>query len=377
MKNIKLIFSLFASLFILNSCEIEGISNDVSSINSINSDNLSKIFDISTDNSGTVRITPIGEGASKFLVAFGHGSGVNSSALVMPGNSITHVYPEGNYTVTITTYDLAGKETVSTYPLVVKYVAPTDVKITPEIGGHTIKISTSANYAMGGFLVYFGDTTNEIGTPISGTLNSSGVVEAGPISHTFSSAGTYTIKVVALSGGTAQTIITQSVRIYDPFNLPITYDDADQNYSMGGVFGGVDATVVDNPYSGGLNTTSKVWKFTKGTGAETWAGTWTPLSAPNAIPFNIDNGSKFKMLVYATEIGKALHFQLEQPSSGIGNQAIDVNIPVANQWVELTFDFGSLNIPAGTSFGQYVFQYNLSGSGNGEVIYIDNIRQTN
>lgn len=376
MKNIKLVLGLFLALLIFNSCEIDGINSDTSYANSANSGNLNKIFDVSTDNSGAVKITPIGDGASKFLVAFGHGTGINASALVLPGNSVTHNYPEGSYTVSITTYDIAGKQTVNTYPLKLTYVAPTDVKVTPDLSGYKLNLSLSAKYAMGGFLVYYGDKTNEVGTPVKGTANSSGEVTA-TVSHTYTTSGNYTVKVVALSGGAAQTVSSQTIKIYDPFALPITYENEFQNYTTGGTFGGVDAAIVDNPFSGGLNTTAKVWKFTKGAGAETWAGTWTPMSAPNATPISIDNGSKFKMLVYATETGKALHFQLEQPSSGGGNRAVDVNIPVANQWVELTFDFGSLGIPAGTTFGQYVFQYNLSGNGTGEVIYIDNIRQTN
>lgn len=363
-------------MFILNSCEIDGLNNDTSYIKSAGSANSNKIFDISTDNSGTVKITPIGEGASKFLVAFGHGSGINASALVLPGNSTTHKYPEGSYTVTITTYDVAGKETVNTYPLKVTYTAPIELKATPELSGYKINVSLSAKNAMGGFLVYFGDKTNEVGTPVAGSANSSGEVTA-TVSHTYTTSGNFTVKVVALSGGAAQATTSQVVKVFNPFTLPITYDNEFQNYNLGGVFGGVDAAVVDNPFSGGLNTSAKVWKFTKSTGAETWAGTWTPMSSPNSVPINIDNGTKFKMLVYATETGKALHFQLEQPSTGGGNRAIDVNIPVANQWVELTFDFASLNIPAGTTFGQYVFQYNLAGSGTGEVIYIDNITQTN
>lgn len=83
MKNIKLILGLFLTVFVLNSCEIDGINTDTSYINSASSANSNKIFDISTDNSGAVKITPVGEGASKFLVAFGHGTGINASALVL------------------------------------------------------------------------------------------------------------------------------------------------------------------------------------------------------------------------------------------------------------------------------------------------------
>ena len=376
MKKITIIFSFLFALFLLNSCDIDGLND--TNLTTSESGNLNKIFDISTDNTGAVKITPTGEGASKFVVLFGNGSGANSSATLLPGQNVVHNYPEGSYTVTIKTYDLAGKETVNTYPLKVTFVAPTDLAANTDLGAHTLNLSVKAKYAMGGFLVYFGDVTNEVGTSIAaGTPDSNSFINGGPITHTYAAPGTYTLKVVALSGGAAQTVSTQTIRVYDAYSLPITYDDPNQNYGIGGVFGGVDAAVVANPFSGGLNTSANVWKFTKNAGAASWAGTWTPIAAPNGVPINIDNGSKFKMLVYATETGKSLHFQLEQPSSGIGNQSVDVPITVANGWQELTFDFGTLGIPAGTTFKQIVFQYNLAGDGTGEVIYIDNVRQTN
>ena len=52
-------------------------------------------------------------------------------------------------------------------------------------------------------------------------------------------------------------------------------------------------------------------------------------------------------------------------------------VPVANQWTEIEFDFGALGIPAGTTFRQLVFRYNDVSDGLGEVIYIDNVTQSN
>ena len=102
------------------------------------------------------------------------------------------------------------------------------------------------------------------------------------------------------------------------------------------------------------------------------------MSAPNSVPINIDNGGKIKVMVYSTEIGKKVNVELEQATTGIPNQVLKVATTVANQWEELTFDFGALGtIPAGTEFKQLVFRYNDSADGLGEVIYIDNVRQTN
>ncbi|MBK7635889.1 MAG: hypothetical protein IPJ13_17610 [Saprospiraceae bacterium] len=42
------------------------------------------MFDISNDNSGDVKITPLGDGYSSATVNFGHGTGTASSAKVNP-----------------------------------------------------------------------------------------------------------------------------------------------------------------------------------------------------------------------------------------------------------------------------------------------------
>lgn len=366
MKNIRTILSLIIiSLFTIG-CEVEGINYDVPSVSDVNSGNYDKVVDISTDNTGTVRITPLGTGISKSVVQFGHGSGVSSSATVMPGQSVTHIYPEGNYTITITSYDLSGKETTATYPVAVKFTAPTDLKIDTQVSGFNVTVKPTAMNANGGYNVKFGDVTGETGVLVA---------DGSSVTHTYAKAGVYNVTVTALSGGVATTSATTQVTIYNPFALPVTNDDPYTNYAVGGVIGGAEATVVDNPFSGGINTSAKVWKFTKTLNAQTWAGTWTPLGAPNGVPINIDNGRKFKVMVYATETGKNLHFQLEDGSDY--KPSVDIPITVANQWQEIVFDFTSHNIPEGHIFNQYVFQYNLSGSGEGEVIYIDNITQTN
>lgn len=378
MRNFKIfIGSLFLMLFMV-SCDIEGINNDTPDLTSINSDNLNKVIDISKDNSGRVKITPTGEGVAKFLVEFGHGTGAAASAVVLPGSSVTHVYPEGNYTVSITTYDMAGNQTKKTYPFTITYVAPTDVEINSKLAAYTLNLGAKAKYAAGGFLVYFGDVANEVGTKVQGTLDSAtGEYSFEDLSHTYAKGGNYTIRLVSLSGGAAFTTSTTTITIFDPYNFPITYEDPAQNYNTGGTFGGVNVAIVNNPFPGGINTSAKVWQYTKPVGANSWSGTWTPMDSPNSVPINIDNGGKIKVMVYSTEVGKSLNVELEK-SPTIPNQVIKVATTVANQWEELTFDFGALGtIPAGTEFKQLVFRYNDSADGLGEVIYIDNVRQTN
>src|SRR4029078_490374 len=118
-------------------------------------------FDISNDNSGNVKITPTGEGVSSYSVAYGHGTGTGASAVGTPGGSTTHVYPEGSYTVTIISKDIAGHETTATYPLTVTYRAPESIAVTTTQTVHNLKVKATALYASS-FMVYFGDVANEV-----------------------------------------------------------------------------------------------------------------------------------------------------------------------------------------------------------------------
>src|SRR5665647_1238342 len=103
MKKITFIYSLaFVLLVTAVSCTIkDGIDQDTSFLATSKSGNVNKIFDISNDNSGKVKITPVGEGVSSFLVTFGHGTGSSASATVVTGGNTTHAYPEGSYTVSV------------------------------------------------------------------------------------------------------------------------------------------------------------------------------------------------------------------------------------------------------------------------------------
>ena len=365
MKKIKLIFGFILMLVVAVSCSVEGINNDTALLGTESSANLNKIFDISTDNSGKVIITPTADGAVSFKVDYGQGT--VSPVTVVPGASATHIYPEGKYTVKISAKSISGATTEQTFPLDVVYRAPENVTVTLNKSIHNLKVKAKADYAKS-YLVYFGDVTNEVGTPLSND---------GEVSHDYAVAGTYGVKVVALSGGAAKTEKTTSTIIYNAYGLPITYELATQNYGMGGTFGGISTAVLANPFPIGLNTSAKVWKYTKSSGAETWSGTYSPLDTP----IDFATGKKIKLLLYATEVGKSLNVELEwavggTPANGVA--VLKVANTVANSWEELVFDFSAIAaIPANAKFTQLVFRYDDSAKGSGEVIYIDNIRLTN
>lgn len=371
MKKITFIYS-FAFLLLVTavSCSLkDGIDQDTSFLSTAKSGNVAKIFDISNDNSGKVKITPTGEGISSFIVSFGHGTGATASATVLTGGNTTHVYPEGSYTVSIVSVDIAGVQTTATYPLAVTYRAPENIAVNLTQSVHNLKVSAKADYAAS-FVVYFGDA----GASEAGTALAAGA----EISHIYATSGNYNVRVVALSGGAAKSEKTAAIIVTDPFGLPIDFDNAFVSYFFGTFGGGQGFATVANPSATGLNTSAKVGKFTRG--FEGWSGTYSPLN----VPIDFATGKKIKVLVYNPNpalVGKSLNVELEaavggSPANGVG--VLKVPVTKSGVWEELVFDFSTNKaIPATAKFAQLVLRFNDSVDGAGAIIYVDNFRLTN
>lgn len=369
MKKITFIYSFAFLMVIAMSCiQKDGIDKDLTFLDSAVSGSVNKIFDISNDNSGKVKITPTGDGVASFLVTFGHGSGSSASATVLAGENTTHVYPEGSYTVSIGASDIAGHVVTTTYPLKVTYRAPENVAVTVTQLVHNLKVKATADFAAS-YLVYFGDVTAEVGTPLA---------TGAELSHDYATSGNYNLKVVALSGGAATTEKVTAIVVTDPFGLPIDFENAFVNYFFGTFGTNQQFVTVANPNPTGLNTSAKVGKFTRGN--EGWSGTYSPLN----VPIDFAAGKKIKVWVYNPDpalVGKSLNVELEaatggSPANGVG--VLKVALTTSGAWEELVFDFSTITaIPATAKYNQLVLRFNDSTDGAGAIIYVDNIRFTN
>jgi hypothetical protein len=369
MNKLTFIYGFAFLLFVAMSCtQKDGIDKDLTFLDSAVSANVNKIFDISNDNSGKVTITPTGDGVTTCVISFGQGTGTGASATVMAGAGATHIYPEGDYTVSIVTSDIAGHQTTATYPLKVTYRAPENLAVTLTQAIHNLKVKASADYAAS-YIVYFGDVASEVGTPMA---------SGAEISHDYATSGNYNLKVVALSGGAANTEKVTAIVVTDPFGLPIDFDNAFINYFFGTFGTGQLFATVANPNPTGLNTSAKVGKFTRG--LESWSGTYSPLDTP--ISFAV--GKKIRVLAYNPDpalVGKKLNVELEaavggSPQNGVA--VLKMAFTTSGAWEEMVFDFSTITaIPATAKFGQLVLRFNDSADGAGAVIYVDNIRLTN
>jgi hypothetical protein len=367
MKSIKNILSIALVLLVFAGCEKDTF-NDLSFLETASAPaNLNPFFNITQDNTGLVTITPNGEGATAYDIYYGHGPA--TAVRVLPGASITHVYPEGVYSVRSVAYSISGKISESTKQLTVSFRAPEDVIVTAAIdAGNKFKVNVSATAKYETlFKVKYGDGgANEV--PES-------FLEGETKSHIYTTPGTYTVTVMALSGGVATTTVTKSVVVEDPVTLPITLQSITLNYaSFIGNFAGGDLTVANNPAVGGINTSTKVLKMVKNAGGQPWE-TYGGATIALSGPIDFSAGKVFRMKVWSPRVGANVLLKVE----GAGGINFDksATTSVANEWEDLIFDYS--NIPAGNyTTLVFIFDNGIMGDGSANyTFYMDDIRLQN
>ena len=325
--------------------------------------NLGASFTITQDNSGLVTIMPKGESANMFSVDFGDGS--EAATEIKPGESVDHIYGEGDYDVQVTGTNLNGVSATGSQPLTVSFRQPENlvVSITKAADdNYTINVSAEADYAAM-FEVYFGDEDDEEPTPFM-------IGESA--THTYDAVGDYDVRVVALSGGAATTETTQTVSITDPLFLPIDFESETKNYTFNNFGGGegAGAPVIDNPDPSGINTSAKVASYTKPAGSETWAGTTIALDEP----IDFSSNKYVSIDVWSPAAGTPVTFKIENLDDA--NIAVETTVEttVANEWETLIFDMSAID-PA-IEYGRIVLFFNLGTPGADETYYFDNIQTT-
>jgi hypothetical protein len=320
------------------------------------------MFTITQDNTGLVTITPNGEGVASFEIAYGHGT--TGPVKVLPGASTSKVYPEGVYDVKITGTNVAGVSTTVTQKLTVTFKAPENLEVTAVIdpaNKYKVNVSAKASYETF-FQVYFGDVANEV--PIN-------FLEGQTISKTYARTGSYTVRVVALSGGAATTTFTKVITIVAPVVLPVTFESTTINYAWNDFSGG-NVTVVANPHSNAANASTKVAKMVKNAG-DPWGGSWIGLGGP--IDFSANK--VFRMKVFSPRVGAKVLLKVE--NAGNGNIAFEKEVltTVANGWEDLAFDYRTIN--ASNEYHNIVVIFDNGTPGDGSAnftFYMDDIRLT-
>ncbi|MCA6470169.1 MAG: hypothetical protein IM571_11075 [Chitinophagaceae bacterium] len=347
MKKI-ILFSLLVASFL--GCKKE-VFDDTSFVTSSSGpDSLSVLFEITQDNSGLVTITPNGRGAVSYDVFYGHGPA--NAVSVAAGKNTTHVYPEGVYTVKLVAYGVNGKTKELNQQLTVTFRAPENLQVNVAIdpaNNYKVNVSATAQYETN-FKVFFGDVPNEV--PVS-------FLEGQTVSRTYTATGTFNVKVVALSGGAATIEKTVPVTIVDPILLPLTFQSPTINYGWFNFDGG-NTTVINNPNSSGLNTSTKVARMVKEAG-QPWGGSFITLSS------NIDFSTNkiFRVKVFSPRAGAKMLLKVENAANPGMNFEKEAVTTVANAWEYLYFDYSTIN--TSQTYNRIVVIWELGTPGDGSA----------
>jgi hypothetical protein len=191
MKKIKLIFGFVFLLAIAISCTVDGIDGETSMLDSVTAPSeVVAFYNITQDNTGSVTITPNGEGAVSYDIYYGDDTTAPDN--VLQGKSTTHIYKEGTYDVKIVAVGITGLKMEMSQSLMVSFKSPENLEtvIANDLAiSKKVNVTANADYATM-YDVYFGETGNDV--PVSANNGETA-------SYTYKTAGTYKIRVVSKS----------------------------------------------------------------------------------------------------------------------------------------------------------------------------------
>lgn len=366
MKALKYLIAISLIFVTFVSCK-KTVNEDLSLVETgVTPTKLAALFTITQDNSGLVSILPNGEAGAFYEIYFGDGTA--APAKVNAGVAATHTYAEGTYNVRIVAHDVTGKTAEIVKPLTVTFRAPENLVVTiaPDaLNNFKLNVSATALYETF-FKVYFGDVLNEVPLQFN---------EGTTVSHTYTTSGTFTVRVVAYSGGAATTTYTQVVTIANQINHPVTFDNPIYDYTMTDFGGDISIDAFDP-----LVATNKVKKVTKPNGAEVWAGVTigTPLGFASRIPVTLA-ASQMSVRVYSPAVGLKIKLKIEDHTNPNKSVETDKLTTVANAWETIVFDF--VNQSAGTAalnptyfFDKASIFFDFGNPGSGKIFYFDDVK---
>ena len=203
MKILKYIISAALLLTFVWSCEDE--TDNLDFINNVVAPaNVSALFDISQDNTGTVSITPNAEGAISYEIYYGDGT--TEPAIISQGETQVHVYAEGVYTVSIVAIGVTGLETEYSEQITVSFKAPENLEVIIENDpgiSKQVNVTATADYAMT-FEVHYGEDPDA--EPVVANIGETA-------SFVYQEPGIYTIRVVAKGGAIETTEYTEEFEV--------------------------------------------------------------------------------------------------------------------------------------------------------------------
>ncbi len=162
--------------------------------------NVNATYNITQDNTGLVTITPSADGASYFNIYFGDNTA--NPTKVDQGKSVNHTYAEGTYSVKIEAFNIKDQKTEATQQLIVSFKAPQNLVVTIQNDlAVSKKVNITANADFATMFDFYSGETGKTAPVVSGNIGST-------VSYTYTTAGTYPVRLVAKGAAIATTEYT-------------------------------------------------------------------------------------------------------------------------------------------------------------------------
>ncbi|MEL6987355.1 MAG: T9SS type A sorting domain-containing protein, partial [Bacteroidota bacterium] len=156
----------------------------------------------------------------------------------------------------------------------------------------------------------------------------------------------------------------------NPVEMNLTFEAPNTNYQVF-EFGGVLASIIDNPDQSGENTSARVVRMEKMTGSEIWGGAAMPLD----VPLDPNEGPVFSVQVWSPRADVPILMKIENEGASMTAE-VTANTTVANAWETLLFDMRESTVgtydPA-VEYKQVVLFPDFGTSGSDEVWFFDNV----
>jgi hypothetical protein len=145
------------------------------------------------------------------------------------------------------------------------------------------------------------------------------------------------------------------------------------NFGEIGLAKGAVTTVINNPQSGGINTSAKVGQTIKGPGGQPYAGSWILFTAP----MDFSTMKIIRMKVFSKAPGLKVLLKVENASNqNITSGDVFATTTLTNAWEDLSFNFTTIN--TANSYQKLVIIFRLGDVGDGTdnfTFHFDDIRQ--
>jgi hypothetical protein len=145
-------------------------------------------------------------------------------------------------------------------------------------------------------------------------------------------------------------------------NLPLDFETGTYTFTN---FDGGAVTVINNPQSSGINTSTKVARMVKNSG-QNWAGSLITLD--NAIDFS--TGKTFKMKVFVPKPNVKVLLKVENATDGSIFYEKEVTTTLTSQWEELSFDYSGIDVSKTYRKVVIIFELGTVGDGSPNFTYL-------